>query len=368
MARYYNPFPGKPAPVEFSGLFLFYPDVMLKLVGESMSASFSEMDEQSLYKRLRRVRQGKQKETPQLRRDLLAKLSSENPRHKKFRLALEGDECSQQEVSNIGEWECYITGQGNNSIPHHLAFLIDIERACAQPLKLITQGRYPLAAHLLEQDELMSRILWPEALRILKTSADAKAILPLQASVAMEVHLSHLASWDAEHSVAPETGDESQLICILPSSRTPNRNPASLFFRWLVNEIGVKSASSMLNDDRAIGLSLDPVTLMNWNRGRHYPNILQLQSLVAAFLSNVDHTPAWNRYWGAKYLGFLGYLAEMCSEKARRLIGTEQETALAPWPALPFGYPTFEAWCQARYPYWFDFHMRRGPESSEKRG
>ena len=364
-ARYYNPFPGKPIPLQLSGLFLLDPSVEMKLAGHSFRALFSEIAEESLYKRLERTMQGKQAAKLSLVEDLLGKMP-QHPALDDLRAAARGDEIAQVRLDSQGPWETFAKAATitEGAYSAKAAHFIAIERACAEPQRAIKQGDFSLATEQLINDPLMSRFLWPEALVILRGCSKKTGLLSLQASGCIEVLLSALAAWDTEIEKSYGREADSRFSCILPCPQNPGKNGTSLFFGWLKERVGATSISGLLSHRKATELSLDLGTLKRWSSGSHHPDPVWLRLLVLAFFGDANDKEVWTRYWAAKYLNFIGFIAQQCSGRARQFIGTQSEKILAPWPVFPFGYTSFDTWCQARYPYWLEYHRQNTQDFS----
>jgi hypothetical protein len=63
----------------------------------------------------------------------------------------------------------------------------------------------------------------------------------------------------------------------------------------------------------------------------------------------------YRQFSAAKLVNLLGFLGQRLSEKAKN---KGEPAILWPWPAYPFGYPDFESWVAARYPYWLDYYRK----------
>jgi len=354
ITQYYNPIQGKPAPIELSGLFLFSPSSEVKISGSSFSGLFADMGEASLYKMYDQTMKGKRQPGPELISKISAILPTQYPIAEDLNAAINGDELAQTRMDQIGLWESYLIGISNGDeqmLSPRDAFILSVERACAEPAYLVSQGKISEAAKLLLKNPLMRNYFWPEAVPIFNSKSDAKQLLPLQLSIAHEVFLSGLAAMDA----GLETPD-SQLLDVLPHPQKPGCNPTKLFFIWLKSQIGAKSIQSILDDKRAKDLKIDLVTLKRWSSGRHHPDIAWLTPVVHAFFEEAVHQRVWVRYLGSRYLNFIGYIAQLFSDATHNLNEKEMGESVAPWPNLPFGHKSFESWCQARYIYWYDHH------------
>lgn len=353
--RFNSPFQGKPTPLELSGLFLFSPTVHLKVLGLSMSGLFAEMGQESLYKRFDQVKKSTRPISSGLIDGLIDLIStSSSPIKYAFNAAHNGDDSAKANVDRLGSWEVFLMGASDveKNLHPRDAYLLAIERACAAPQVLVNNGHFHEAAQLLSNDSLMRKFLWPEAIAIFKSVSKEAQLLPLRASISLEVLLSYVAAWDADIGMS-----EAQLIDILPTQDMPGCNPQKLLFKWLKKKIGVKSINSILKDERACNLSIDAATLKRWSSGTHHPSSDCWEEIIAAFIDKSDYQQAWFQYWGTKYISLIGYLWQNGLQKAENLAGTLHDQSLLPWPYFPFGHTSIESWCQARYLYWYGYHQ-----------
>lgn len=353
--RFFNPLGGKPTPVQLSGIFLIAPATILKLYGLSFRRLFSESGAEALYKKCERVSQGKQPARPDVCAELLRKIPADSAIGVLLQGALDGDEDAKNEMERIGLWESFLLGIGYNweNAGVRGRLILSLERACAGPAKLIARGDLQSATQSLCADPVISLFLWPQAVELLNRCHSASQLLPLQAAISLEVQLSFLAAADVDID-----GRESSFSSLLPNAQAPGHNPTTLFFEYLKTTIGIKSMNALLEHKKATNLQLDMATLKRWSAGSHHPDPAWLRPLVKAFFDDADFPPAWNRYWAAKNLNLIGYLAQTLSRRAHRLIGTAQENCLLPWPSYPFGFSGFEDWVEVRYPFWLSYHQK----------
>ena len=362
--RFYNPFSGKPVPFSLSGLFVFDPTTILKLHGLSLRHMFSEEFGGTLYKKWERVSKGKQRASSSFWREFLDSLPLESPISAELRAALNGDVSAQSRMENIGPWECFFLGTGENlqHMSARVRLLVSIERASCEPTRLIRDDAISGAVTLMRADPVISLFLWPEVVEVLERCNTAKQLLPVQASIAIEVLLSYVAATDAELA----SGDESTFACLLPGEHAPGKNPTSLFFAYLRDAIGAKSLRAILDHPKARELLLDMSTLKRWSAGSHCPDMVWLRPVLKAFFDDASYAPVTNRYWGARYFSLIGYFAQTVATRAKELSAkTDRASALRPWPNYPFGYSNCESWLQSRYPYWFDYHQKEKQARSD---
>lgn len=263
--------------------------------------------------------------------------------------AVRGDSVAVARLEAQGLWEPFLLGlRGSiDKLRPHDAYLLKIERACAEPVQLIRQGRNAAAADLLRQDPIMTRILWPKAASRLRQARNPISLAPLQLSLALEAQLGFLAAWDT-HLQQELTENGSLLTDVVPSS---DRNPSSRLFDWLKKEAGDRSCAKLLEGDTS---TTDVSTLQRWNRGAHFPSTIVFKRLVKAVFVDADHKPAWARFSAAKHLQFLGSIAELAIK--RTTFREDQGDSNWPWPELPHGHASFETWATVRYAAWLDYH------------
>lgn len=355
-----------------SGLFLLAPDVDMKLLGHPIRRIFKEKGKESLYKRLE---QQVQEETPAAAEVLqeLIELFSDAPFRDLFAAAAQGDTQAQARINAMGPWEATLYHQlavPSGKLSPQGAFILDIERACKAPMRLVQERRFAEAAGMLAEHMVMQQFLWPRALSVFSCATEPLQLLPTQAAVALEIRLSLVALVDVTVSLKEGNDSPSCFSCLITTDEKHPRNPTSLFFQWLKAEVGASTINALLDKDESESGALDISTLKRWSSGSHQPHEDCLRPLAAELFGDSEYEPLWNRYWASRYLNFIGYLAETFIERASSLTGTDQAGALAPWPELPFGYPSISSWMHARYPVWLAYHRNRlaNPVPEEDRG
>jgi hypothetical protein len=356
-ARFINPFDGRAKALELSGLFLFDPIVEMKLGGNPLRSLYVEMDKESLYKRLERSAKLDIPWSARLSNDvieLMPPLMQED-----MRAMLAGDESVAKRAGIVGHWTFYFYAIGffrEKPLHSHEQWTIDIERACVEAATLCNQGDFSAAARLLAADPLMGHFLWPAALEVIEKSRSFQGLLPVRAAVALEARLSIMACWDVQLQVAAGDVETSNFALILPSLNSNGKNSVGLFFGWLLEKAGVSTVRALSEDERLARSRVDVATLGAWSRGTNMPKWPYLKAISVA-LFGVDETEETQRmYWAATYFNFVGYYADLLSQRARKAQGTPAEAALAPWPAMPFGHGSIESWFSSRYQYWLKLH------------
>jgi hypothetical protein len=113
-AQYHKSIPGKPTPVQLSGLFLVSPNELLKVFGCSPSGLFGEMGDSTLAKVLNQINKGKCAQKPELLvnrvLNLLNKSTIPSSISELFKAALDGDKPAQECISEWGTWEAFLRG------------------------------------------------------------------------------------------------------------------------------------------------------------------------------------------------------------------------------------------------------------------
>lgn len=364
MARqrhYLQPFPGAHAALPMSGLFLLAPDVDMKLAGHPFQSTFKGIGKESLFKRLKKQQQ---KETPAIHaamEELLA-LFPDAPFRGMLEAAAHGDAEARAYVDSLGLWEIFLYDQWavpGETVGPQGAFILEIERACKAPLRLVQEHRFADAAAMLAEHPVMRQFLWPRALSVFSCVTEPLQLLPTQAAVALEIRLSLVALVDVTVSLKEGNNSPSCFSCLIAPEDEHPRNPTSLFFQWLKTEVGASTINALLDKDESESGALDISTLKRWSSGSHQPHEDCLRALSAELFGDSEYEPLWNRYWASRYLNFIGYLAETFIERASSLKGTDQAGALVPWPELPFGYPSISSWMHVRYPVWLAYHRNR---------
>lgn len=356
--RFYNPIAGKPVPYNLSGLFLLDPATMLKLHGLSLRCMFSDEFDDAFYKKWERVSKGKQRASSSFGLEFLDRLPVEFPLAGEMRAAFNGDVSAQSRMENIGPWESFFLGSGEDlqGMSGRGRLLVSIERASRESLHLIRGGAISEAVAVMRADPVISLFLWPDVVEAMEQCKTAKQLPPAQAAIATEVLLSYVAAADAELASA----DESIFASLLPGDHAPGKNPTSLFFEYLRDAIGAKSLRAFLDHPNAKKLSLDMATVKRWSAGTHCPDLVWLRPTLKAFFGDASYSPVTNRYWGARYFSLIGYLAQTVATRAQKQPAmSEQALAFRPWTNYPFGYSNCESWMQSRYPYWFDYHLKQ---------
>lgn len=354
--KFSNPIGGRKRPLPLSSLFLFNPDVVLKISGFSMSGIMKESGLESIYKRI-------QSPNDEIRMSRAAHDMAQRipDLPKNFVDAIHGDIEAREHLSKVGAWEAFVSGvyQGKDKWPGRLQFCIEIERATYLPLLLLHKHQFTEASTLLVENPLIQLLLWPEAIDILKNRSSLDALMPLRGLIALEMVLSLLAGLDAEvcHSLFRS---DSLVLDVLPTTQTGNKNPTSLFFKWIKTQIGLPTISAILKTEKASELKLDDSLLKRWSNGSHMPSEQALTDFLESFLDDSTAKDIWMRHYGTKCLTFIGYQVRQMQAITNAATKTDAlKQALRPWPDMPFGFKTIEAWFENRYPFWFEYHRKQ---------
>jgi hypothetical protein len=357
--RYINPFEGRAKRIHLSGLFLFDPDVLLRLRGGSMRTAFAEMGRESLFKGLERgARVGRFSEA--LKKELLELMPPLIRRN--MRAAFDGSEVDADHLALIGPWEAYSLGAAHNEageaevMPASMQFLCNVERASRRPTELCSEGCFLEASDALANDELMKHFMFPALLSAFVEAAKFEDLLLLRVTVALEVWLSLLALWDIEARPADIDDEGSHVSLLIPEEGSVGKNTIALLFDWLLRAAQVPTAAALAKDARLREISIDGGTLGAWSRGTNFPRSSYAKVISNALLCSDDAAAFKVLCAAARQLNFVGYIAQHCEEKIGRLKGASVENRTRPRLCLPFGHDTVESWLRGRYPFWLRFH------------
>ena len=348
-----RPFDGRPGTDDF-GLFLFGPNTMLRLTGTSIRAEFTNRGYESQYKAQEKIQSGvaidrekylkKMKELHaqfQLPEDpsplLLEYLAApDNP-----------DAVVSKELAQLSSWGAYFLGY--DQLESHHQHILDIEQRSYDAHQLFSHGHSQAATEALLTDPVMSAFLWPEAVSALRNMPKLTqgSQHPVQLAVALEVHLSILASLDAQLP-----GSTSWFQTLLP---TVKQNVTAKLFQWMKGEY--RTIGDWLDRPEFVELvgsgELDAATAKRWSAGRTHPSHAKIKAIVQALYANGEEVPLLARDFAARLLNLLIYHALDNQTAAQVNPGSPWQ----PWPALPFGYPDIESWLQARYPFWYQHYL-----------
>lgn len=351
--KFYNPIGGRKKLLKLSSLFLFNIDDILKLSNLSMSGMMKEEGHESLYKRMGSI--ADEASAFRLAHDMVLRIPG---LPKELIAAINGDVEAQAYYDEIGVWECFMKGyyKTEDEWPQNFRFWVEIERATYKPWELLSKQRSAEAITLLMESPIIQLLLWPEAIEILNNRNSLKVLTPLRGLIGFELMLSFLAGVDARAGYSLSRSN-SFVLDVLPTNLTDNKNPTSLYFGWLKEQIGIPTISALLNDKRMP--SLDVSVLNRWSSGSHMPSEKTLKSFLEAFLSDPDANEIWIRHYAAKYLNFIGYQAQKIQKLANTATTEQLKEAFRPWPDMPFGFKTIETWFENRYPYWFEYHSKQ---------
>jgi hypothetical protein len=243
--------------------------------------------------------------------------------------------------------------------PQQIKFWVAIERTTDPSWKLLHQQQYDEAVSLLMKNPLAQLLLWPEAIDILKSRSSLEGLIPLRVLIGLEMVLSLLAGFDANicHSLSRT---ESLGLDVLPTTQTGNKNSTSLFFMWIKTQIGLPTISSILNAAKATESGLDESLLKRWSNGSHMPSEEVLRDFLEPFFDDPEAKEIWMRHYATKCLTFIGYQVQEIQKLANSAATSDLlKESLRPWPDMPFGFTSIEAWFENRYPFWFDYHSKQ---------
>lgn len=357
--RYLNPFEGRKKPIQLSGLFLFDPEVPMRLRGQSVRTSFIEMGEESLYKGLERAgRMGRA--TKSLRDRLIALLPPTTG--KAMAAAFDAPDASTHAFSQMGPWEAHLLGalsdeKGNPTVwPTSAQFLYDVEHASRPAATFCDEGQFRAAGEYLASHALLQRFMSPEVLHGIAQPLHPNDRLVLRIVVALEVWLSLLALWDIEARPGDADDAGSYIKQLLARDDETAKNSVAHLFDWLLKKANVATPAALMEDPRLREFSVQVGTIGAWSRGTNFPSVTYGTAIARALLSAEDAATFKILSAAARQLNFLGYAAQYIEEVTGRLEGAAVAEAILLGLALPFGHDSIEAWMRSRYPVWLQFH------------
>lgn len=363
---YLNPFEGRKKPIQLSGLFLFDPEVAMRLQGRSIRTTFTEMGEESLYKGLERAgRMGRA--TKSLKRRLLVLLPGTIG--KALAAAFDTPDESTHAFAQMGPWEAHLLGamhdeNGRTTVwPTSAQFLCEVERASLRATTLFHEGQAQTASQYLAGHARLQCFMSPEVLHGLAQITNPNDLLALRIVVALEVWLSLLALWDIEARPEDVDDNRSYVMQLLTPGREMVKNSVAQLFEWLLKTANVATSAALMKDPRLKEFSVQVGTLGAWSRGTNFPSASYGTAIAKALLSAEDAATFTSLSAAARQLNFLGYVAQYLEKIVGTLERAKAEHAKLLGIGLPFGHDTIEAWMRSQYPVWLQFHRANSPKS-----
>lgn len=363
-----NPFGGKPAPIRLTSYFLLSPEVFLKLSGIPVSAIWRELGKESVIKSLEYHHRLRQRIPPRLRNELLAIIPIGSEMRDAFQSAFDaadsGDDTELHQLNARGHVATFLDGfhKGKPVAEYSYAnrYILALEDAFVEPARLIDQGEFAEATRVLARSEIAAPLLSPEMAFALAAVTSKRRLGLAQWAIALETALSHLAAWSA--SLAGEDATESvgDITPLFAGETGLHSAPGPLFFRFLMHAAKQESMMALadrLADDREpLRVDVNVETLKRWSVGRTLPERGMIK-LIAKKCCPDQEERLLNLHWAMRYLTLLGYVSETLLIGMARHSDIAGASALfAPWPTFPFGWDTFQTWCQKRYPFWYRYH------------
>lgn len=361
--RYLNPFEGRKKLIHLSGLFLFDPEVLMRLRGQSVRTTFIEMGEESLYKGLERA--GRMGQATKALRDRLISLLPPTT-GKVLAAAFDAPDAPTNALAQMGPWEAHLMGamaddNGDPLVwPPSAHFLRNVEHASRHATTLCNEGQSQAASEYLASHSLLQRFMSPEVLYGIAQTPNPDDLLVLRIVVALEVWLSVLALWDIEARPTDADDDRSYIKQLLTLDDETAKNPVAQLFDWLLKTANVATPSALMEDQRLREFSIQVGTLGAWSRGTNFPSASYRTVIAKALLSSEDVATFKILCAAARQLNFLGYMAQHLEKVLGKLEGAKAEEAKRLGLGLPFGHVTIEAWMRRRYPVWLQFHRANG--------
>lgn len=359
--QYINPFEGRRKAIRLSGLFLFDPEVTLRIQGRSFRKIFTEMGEESLYKMLERAAR-LSRSTRSLENRLIGLLP--DAMAKTFAAAFHATDTAMHAFSTMGPWESYLFGamRDDDGKPTNWSasaqFICDIEHASRHAAVLCAEGQSQAAADYLSGHALLKNFMSPEMLYGISQTPNPDDQLVFRLIAALEVWLSVLAIWDIEAGAAT-CNNPSYIQQLLPREDSMARNSVAQLFDWLLKTAKVDTLTALIKDPRLHALDVQVGTLGAWSRGTNFPSTSYRTLIAKAVLSNEDAATFKILSAATRHLNFLGYVAQYLVKILETLDEARIGQARLMGLGLPFGHITIEEWMRQRYPLWLHFHRAR---------
>lgn len=357
--RYLNPFEGRRKRIPLSGLFLFDPEVPMRLQGMSFRSAFAQIGQESLYKGLERVEKTG-RASASIRNRLRTLLPG--PFGNELASLLDAPHDSTHRIAQMGPWELFLSAaseagrEEGAAWPRLGQFIRSIERGSRDAVTLFASGQGQSGSDYLARQPLLRHFLPPEFLYGMAQTKSIDELLPFRVTTSLEVWLSLIALWDIESRPNDNDDTRSIVIRLLDHSQNGTRNSAAQLFHWLRTTAGVKSTAELVADSRLTPLNAQIGTLGTWSRGEHFPSVSYGRAYARALLSQEDTTEFNMLLTASRHLNFLGYIAQRQEESFE---WRERRGDTRPRPqgnGLPFGFESIDAWMRNRFQAWLRFH------------
>ena len=364
--KYHKPFGGRWKPLELSGLFLFHPETDLKLLGTSVRGMMEEKEHGSIMSSFRRAIRLRIEPSVALVQKMLELLPA-SPFRSDLYVAFAGDAKARTRTEALGLWETTFLGihakSPNAQRRYAQDLIISIERASRPVASLFDAGHFAEAERVLQDNPVLRDYVAPPLTNILDCCNDSARLLLWRVSVAMEIRLGLLAAMDAELATQenPHAQAKSTMVSILPNLDDSSSTPTRRLLAWLMSQVDAQDSAQLLSKLQQAGININRATIFRWHAGSHQLNTTDVQLLAKLLPTEQQRKILLDLHSGGQQLHLLGYLSETCLELSQKA-----PRSWAPVQAMPLGCKSFESWCAARYPFWFNFHVQRIRERSQE--
>ena len=343
----------------------------MKLLGVSRSTVWRELGKESFVKSLEYHRRRGQPLPHKLCSEFLEVMPKGVGIREAFQRALDaahsGDETALNLLVARGAWATFLDGFHKGApvegYSYANRYILALEAALVEPVRLIREGDFLGATRAMESDELTAPLLSAEMSHALAAVTTEQRLGPVQWAITLETALSHMAAWSASIEGTPGdalAGDISALVDVTAGSRAA---PGAQFYRVLMQATQQRSMMGLVNrlsDARGSpSVPLAVETLKRWSAGMTLPEEELIQRIVKKCCPDQEGR-ILNLHWATRYLTLLGFVTENLLARMARQIDAPGATVLfAPWPTFPFGCDSFQSWCRQRYPFWYRYHQGR---------
>lgn len=361
--RYPKPFEGRPAPLQLENLFMFSPYTLLRFHDLRAPRSlFIEEGQEALFKRAERLASSpwNKNKVQAWVEDMLAMNSdlADHPVIAVFNSAIEGDQEAITHLQELGSWGAVLAGiTGGLDLQRGIVrpFILELERLSARALASFQRKSTEEWQHLLSTSAVVRQMLPAQSIPFFLEDGHPEQLALKQFAAAIESTLGLLAAVTVE--MEERRPDASAEMRFLFQWEDEAATPMQQLFCWLVEKAGKSDLADVITTLRETKFFHPDTdlkrTMGRWSSGKNIPELQQFRSVCKGL--RIDQELADRALVFTRYLNFLAYYIDRVQTKMRAS-SPERRFLFAPWPDLPHGYRTFEAWAPPRFDNWCVFH------------
>ncbi|NMF96178.1 hypothetical protein GPA27_02050 [Aromatoleum toluolicum] len=335
-----------------------------------MSSVWKELGAESIIKSFEYHRRRRQSPPKRLCNELLAVMLPYVGMSEVFQRALDaaefGDETELNRLAARGTWasflDGYCMGKPIEEYSYANRYILAIEAALMEPVRWIERGDFAEAARTLVRADLTRPLISAEMSFALAAVTSKQRFGCVQWAITLETALSHLAAWSASSDGDVIHESVRDITPFLEDEAGRPRAPGPQFYRLLIRATKKRSMGALvkyLSECEGLRVGIDVQTLKRWSTGKTLPD-QGLVKLIVKKCCPEQEERILNMHWVMRYLTLLAHVSEtlLVGITTHSSVPGAQEV-FAPWPVFPFGCDGFLAWCQMRYPFWYQYHQGR---------